>query len=230
MPRPDERRLVVQEDPKAVSSEAFRTLRTNLQFASPDVELRAVLFTSPGPVEGKSTVSSNLAVSVAQTGTEIVLVDSDLRKPTVHKIFGLNNSVGLTSVLTGQIKLEDAVQKTKIDGLSVLTSGPIPPNPAELLQSKSMRGIVERLKQEHERVLFDAPPVLPVADAMILSAYVDGVIMVISANHVPREMAVRAKELLENTNARLLGVVLNQVKYSRDGEQYYYNYYTSESK
>lgn len=230
MPRPDERRLVVQEDPKAVSSEAFRTLRTNLQFASPDVELRAVLFTSPGSVEGKSTVSSNLAVSVAQTGTEIVLVDSDLRKPTVHKIFGLNNSVGLTSVLTGQIKLEDAVQKTKIDGLSVLTSGPIPPNPAELLQSKSMRGIVERLKQEHERVLFDAPPVLPVADAMILSAYVDGVIMVISANHVPREMAVRAKELLENTNARLLGVVLNQVKYSRDGEQYYYNYYTSESK
>jgi len=230
MPRPDERRLVVQEDPKAVSSEAFRTLRTNLQFASPDVELRAVLFTSPGPAEGKSTVSSNLAVSVAQTGTEIVLVDSDLRKPTVHKIFGLNNSVGLTSVLTGQIKLEDAVQKTKIDGLSVLTSGPIPPNPAELLQSKSMRGIVERLKQEHERVLFDAPPVLPVADAMILSAYVDGVIMVISANHVPREMAVRAKELLENTNARLLGVVLNQVKYSRDGEQYYYNYYTSESK
>lgn len=230
MPRPDECRLVVQEDPKAVSSEAFRTLRTNLQFASPDVELRAVLFTSPGPAEGKSTVSSNLAVSVAQTGTEIVLVDSDLRKPTVHKIFGLNNSVGLTSVLTGQIKLEDAVQKTKIDGLSVLTSGPIPPNPAELLQSKSMRGIVERLKQEHERVLFDAPPVLPVADAMILSAYVDGVIMVISANHVPREMAVRAKELLENTNARLLGVVLNQVKYSRDGEQYYYNYYTSESK
>lgn len=230
MPRPDERRLVVQEDPKAVSSEAFRTLRTNLQFASPDVELRAVLFTSPGPAEGKSTVSSNLAVSVAQTGTEIVLVDSDLRKPTVHKIFGLNNSVGLTSVLTGQIKLEDAVQKTKIDGLSVLTSGPIPPNPAELLQSKSMRGIVERLKQEHERVLLDAPPVLPVADAMILSAYVDGVIMVISANHVPREMAVRAKELLENTNARLLGVVLNQVKYSRDGEQYYYNYYTSESK
>lgn len=230
MPRPDERRLVVQEDPKAVSSEAFRTLRTNLQFASPDVELRAVLFTSPGPAEGKSTVSSNLAVSVAQTGTEIVLVDCDLRKPTVHKIFGLNNSVGLTSVLTGQIKLEDAVQKTKIDGLSVLTSGPIPPNPAELLQSKSMRGIVERLKQEHERVLLDAPPVLPVADAMILSAYVDGVIMVISANHVPREMAVRAKELLENTNARLLGVVLNQVKYSRDGEQYYYNYYTSESK
>lgn len=230
MPRPDERRLVVQEDPKAVSSEAFRTLRTNLQFASPDVELRAVLFTSPGPAEGKSTVSSNLAVSVAQTGTEVVLVDSDLRKPTVHKIFGLNNSVGLTSVLTGQIKLEDAVQKTKIDGLSVLTSGPIPPNPAELLQSKSMRGIVERLKQEHERVLLDAPPVLPVADAMILSAYVDGVIMVISANHVPREMAVRAKELLENTNARLLGVVLNQVKYSRDGEQYYYNYYTSESK
>jgi protein-tyrosine kinase len=230
MPRPDERRLVVQEDPKAVSSEAFRTLRTNLQFASPDVELRAVLFTSPGPEEGKSTVSSNLAVSVAHTGTEIVLVDSDLRKPTVHKIFGLNNSVGLTSVLTGQIKLEDAVQKTKIDGLSVLTSGPIPPNPAELLQSKSMRGIVERLKQEHERVLLDAPPVLPVADAMILSAYVDGVIMVISANHVPREMAVRAKELLENTNARLLGVVLNQVKYSRDGEQYYYNYYTSESK
>jgi len=228
MPRPDTRRLVVHDDPKAVSSEAFRTLRTNLQFASPDAKLETILITSSAPEEGKSTVCSNLAVSIVQTGKDVILVDCDLRKPTVHKIFGLNNAVGLTSVLTGQVAVEDALQKTHCEGLSVLTAGPVPPNPAELLQSNVMQEVLKKLKLMGDQVLLDAPPVLPVADSMILSTYVDGVVLVIASRQVPREIALRAKELLQNTNARLLGVVLNQVRYSSDGEQYYYNYYTEE--
>lgn len=228
MPRPDTCRLVVHDDPKAVSSEAFRTLRTNLQFASPDAKLETILITSSVPAEGKSTVCSNLAVSIVQTGKRVILVDCDLRKPTVHKIFGLNNAVGLTSVLTGQVAVEDALQKTHCEGLSVLTAGPLPPNPAELLQSNVMQEVLKKLKLMGDQVLLDAPPVLPVADSMILSTYVDGVVLVIASRQVPREIALRAKELLQNTNARLLGVVLNQVRYSSDGEQYYYNYYTEE--
>lgn len=228
MPRPDTRRLVVHDDPKAVSSEAFRTLRTNLQFASPDAKLETILITSSVPAEGKSTVCSNLAVSIVQTGKDVILVDCDLRKPTVHKTFGLNNAVGLTSVLTGQVAVEDALQKTHCEGLSVLTAGPLPPNPTELLQSNVMQEVLKKLKLMGDQVLLDAPPVLPVADSMILSTYVDGVVLVIASRQVPREIALRAKELLQNTNARLLGVVLNQVRYSSDGEQYYYNYYTKE--
>ena len=228
MPRPDTRRLVVHDDPKAVSSEAFRTLRTNLQFASPDAKLETILITSSVPAEGKSTVCSNLAVSIVQTGKDVILVDCDLRKPTVHKAFGLNNAVGLTSVLTGQVAVEDALQKTHCEGLSVLTAGPLPPNPTELLQSNVMQEVLKKLKLMGDQVLLDAPPVLPVADSMILSTYVDGVVLVIASRQVPREIALRAKELLQNTNARLLGVVLNQVRYSSDGEQYYYNYYTEE--
>lgn len=228
MPRPDTRRLVVHDDPKAVSSEAFRTLRTNLQFASPDAKLETILITSSVPAEGKSTVCSNLAVSIVQTGKRVILVDCDLRKPTVHKTFGLNNAVGLTSVLTGQVAVEDALQKTHCEGLSVLTAGPLPPNPTELLQSNVMQEVLKKLKLMGDQVLLDAPPVLPVADSMILSTYVDGVVLVIASRQVPREIALRAKELLQNTNARLLGVVLNQVRYSSDGEQYYYNYYTKE--
>lgn len=228
MPRPDTRRLVVHDDPKAVSSEAFRTLRTNLQFASPDAKLETILITSSVPAEGKSTVCSNLAVSIVQTGKDVILVDCDLRKPTVHKAFGLNNAVGLTSVLTGQVAVEDALQKTHCEGLSVLTAGPLPPNPTELLQSNVMQEVLKKLKLMGDQVLLDAPPVLPVADSMILSTYVDGVVLVIASRQVPREIALRAKELLQNTNARLLGVVLNQVRYSSDGEQYYYNYYTKE--
>ena len=228
MPRPDTRRLVVHDDPKAVSSEAFRTLRTNLQFASPDAKLETILITSSVPAEGKSTVCSNLAVSIVQTGKRVILVDCDLRKPTVHKTFGLNNAVGLTSVLTGQVAVEDALQKTHCEGLSVLTAGPLPPNPTELLQSNVMQEVLKKLKLMGDQVLLDAPPVLPVADSMILSTYVDGVVLVIASRQVPREIALRAKELLQNTNARLLGVVLNQVRYSSDGDQYYYNYYTEE--
>jgi len=219
------RRLVVQDDPKSVGSEAFRTLRTNLQYTSPDSQLHTVLFTSAVPGEGKSVVSSNLAVSLAQVGKNIILIDCDLRKPVVHKIFGLNNITGLTNILTGQVDYKEAIQKTA-PGVSVITSGPIPPNPAELLQSKNMRNLLTQLNDEFDQVVLDVAPVLPVADALILAPYSDGVVLVVGVNQVSKDFVLRAKDLLENTNSSILGVVLNRVKYSKTGEQYYYNYYS----
>jgi len=220
----------MQDDPKAVVSEAFRTLRTNLQFASLNEELRIISVTSTGPAEGKSVVCANLAVSIAQTGTKVILIDCDLRKPAIHKIFGLENHVGLTSVLTGQKDLESALRPTQSENLRLLTAGPIPPNPAELLQSKAMQATLAQVKEHADKILIDAPPVLPVADAMILASYVDGVIFVIGVKQVPKDMVRRAKEQLDGANARILGVVLNKIKYDREREHYYYNYYTVDER
>ncbi|NLL87967.1 MAG: CpsD/CapB family tyrosine-protein kinase [Firmicutes bacterium] len=228
VPRHYTGRLIVLDDPKAVGSEAFRTLRTNLQFASLNEELVTISFTSTGPNEGKSVISSNLAVSIAQTGTKVILMDCDLRKPAVHRIFGLRNTVGLTTVLTGEASLESALQDTRCKNLQVLTAGPIPPNPAELLQSKAMEKTISEIRHFADKVLIDAPPVLPVADAMILASYVDGIVFVVGAQLAPKDMARRAKEQLESTNTRILGVVLNKVKYDRGSEHYYYYYRPSE--
>lgn len=223
------RRLIVNDDPKSVGSEAFRTLRTNLQFLSSDSALKLIMCTSAGPNEGKSTTISNLAGSIAQSDKSVILVDCDLRKPVIHSIFGLNNEVGLTSVLTGQATLEDAIQDSHIKGLKVLTAGVIPPYPAELLESKSMQMILKELKNDYEQVFLDAPPILPVADSLIMAPYTDGVLLILAANQVPRNIAVRAKELIENSNAKILGVVLNRIKDGHNGEQYYYNYYSKET-
>ncbi len=221
-----ERKLVVKENPKSVGSEAFRTLRTNLQYTSPDTQLRTVLITSAAPGEGKSVVSSNLSVSLAQVGKRILLIDCDLRKPVIHKVFGLKNNIGLTNILTGQVDYQEAIQAVDVPGLSVITSGPIPPNPAELLQSQNMSRLLVKLNDKSDQIVLDAAPVLPVADAMILAPYADGIVMVVAANQVSKDFVIRAKDLLENTNTKILGVVLNRVEYSKTGEQYYYNYYS----
>lgn len=223
------RQLVVQDDPKSVGSEAFRTLRTNLQFVNPDARPDTILITSAGPAEGKSTVSANLAVSMAQTGKKVIYVDCDLRKPVGHKIFGLHNSVGVTSVLTGQATLDEALQKSQTEGLWVLTAGPLPPNPADLLQSQAMKHLIDEIKSKSDQRILDSAPVLPVADAMIIAPQTDGVVLVVAANSVPRQYVIRAKELLENTGVKILGVVLNGVKYTNDREHYYYTYYSSSS-
>ncbi len=217
---------MVKENPKSVGSEAFRTLRTNLQYTSPDTQLRTVLITSAAPGEGKSVVSSNLSVSLAQVGKRILLIDCDLRKPVIHKVFGLKNNIGLTNILTGQVDYQEAIQAVDVPGLSVITSGPIPPNPAELLQSQNMSRLLVKLNDKSDQIVLDAAPVLPVADAMILAPYADGIVMVVAANQVSKDFVIRAKDLLENTNTKILGVVLNRVEYSKTGEQYYYNYYS----
>lgn len=224
-----ERSLIVHGDPKSVGSEAFRTLRTNLRFVSPDHELKTILVTSVGPGDGKSTVSANLAVAFAQTGQRVVLVGCDLRKPVLHKVFALENTVGLTSLLTGNATLDEVlINIGEVPELDVLPSGPVPPNPAELLQSRAMTNLIGELRERYDVVLFDGAPVIAVTDAAVMANQVDGTVLVIKAHGVPREAALHAKDLLEQANARLLGVILNGVRPQDHRSYQYYYYYDSE--
>jgi len=215
------RKLITAIAPKSPISEQYRTIRTNIQFSSVDEEVRAIMVTSSGPAEGKSTTVANLAVTFAQQGKKVLLVDSDLRKPTVHHTFGVDNLFGFTNVLTKQRTLEKTIVETDEPNLYVLTSGPIPPNPAELLSSKSMEQFIADVKQEFDYVLFDTPPLLAVADPQILANQVDGTILVVFSERTEIEQAKKAKELLANAQSKLLGVVLNH-KEVKSGDYYYY--------
>lgn len=215
-------RLIVHDDPKAVGSEAFRTLRTNLQFTSPDQDLKSILLTSAGPGEGKSTVSANLAVAWSQSGAKVVLVGCDLRKPVLHEMFSIRNVPGLSAVLSGAASLKDAIVSSNIPGLDVIPAGPLPPNPAELLQSKAMVSVIEELEKSYDMVILDGTPVIAVTDAAVMANQVDGIVLVIGSNQVPREMALQAKNLLEQAQAKLLGVIMNKVKFKESNMYYYY--------
>jgi len=207
--------------PKSPVAEQYRTIRTNIQFSTVDEEISSMIVTSAGPGEGKSTTAANLAVVFAQQGKKVLLVDADLRKPTAHYTFKVDNHVGLTNILTRQSTINEAVKRTSQDFLSLLTSGPIPPNPAELMASKTMRQFIADAKRDYDIVLFDSPPVLAVADAQILSNSVDGVVLVVSSGKTELESAKKAKELLEQAQAKILGTVLNNKKV-QDSHYYYY--------
>lgn len=210
-------------DPKSPISEQYRTIRTNIQFSSVDEEVKSLMVTSAGPGDGKSTTTANLAVVFAQQGKRVLLVDADLRKPTVHYIFNLTNTFGLTSVLSKQASLENAINKTDIENLFVLTSGPIPPNPAELLGSKAMEQFFDdALNKVFDLILFDTPPLLAVTDAQILSNKCDGTVLVVSSGKTEKEQVIKAKELLDAAQSRLLGVVLNNKKIENNSYYYYY--------
>lgn len=228
--RHGEHPLIVHADPKAVGSEAFRTLRTNLQFASPDQELKAILLTSAGPGDGKSTISSNLAVAWAQSGQRVVLVGCDLRKPVLHRIFSVANAPGLTAYLTERAALDEIIISLKqIKNLDLIPSGPIPPNPAELLQSKAMSQVIAELRERYDVVLFDGAPAIAVTDAAVMANQVDGTVLVLKAHHTPRDVAIQAKTLLDQAQARLLGVVLNGVR-PQDQKNYQYYYYYDDAE
>lgn len=217
------RNIITYLDSKSPISEAFRTLRTNIQFASVDKEIKTIMITSSGPSEGKSTIAANLAVVMAQVGKKTLLVDADMRKPTVHHTFHILNREGLTTALSGQKEVNQLVKKTEIENLDILSSGPIPPNPAELLGSKSMSRQIEEISTQYDIVLFDTPPIIAVADAQILASQLDGVLLVINSGKTNQDMAVKAKVLLDNVKAKILGCVLNNRKIQ--GENYYYYYY-----
>lgn len=205
--------------------EAFRILRTNIHFSTLDKPVRSLLLTSPGPGEGKSTVGANLAIAMAQAGNRCILVDADLRKPAQHKIFGLANRTGLTNLLLGQKTLEEVLQSTAVSGLRLLASGPLPPNPAELLGSQAMQKVIAALNENAESVIFDAPPAVAFSDTAVLASRMDGVLLVLNAGAVPREVALRAKAALEGVRARILGVVMNNVDPAGSQGYYYYYYY-----
>lgn len=217
--------LITHLRPKSPVSEAYRTLRTNLHFAESNEKLHTYLVTSAGPGDGKSTTIANLAVVISLQGTRTLLVDSDLRRPILHKLFGLEKQRGLSNVLIGQMTLEETIQKTDIKNLDVLPSGILPPNPAEILGSKRMQELVAEVKAQYDLVLFDAPPLIPVTDAAVLSQQLDGVLLVAKAAQTHRAALERVVELLHNVRTRVLGVLLNNVGREHTYGSYYYYYY-----
>lgn len=199
--------LITITDPRSPVSEAYRTLRTNLSFYSLDHPLRSLVITSPAPGEGKSTTVANLAVTMAQSGRRTVLVDCDLRRPQQAELFGLQSTPGLTTYMLNEVETIP-LQQTSIENLWLLASGPIPPNPADLLGTSRMDDLIASLLKEVDIVLFDAPPVIAVTDAAILGAKTDGVLLVVQAGKTRRDHSERAKELLEKARVRIVGVTL----------------------
>ena len=221
--------LITLNNPKSPIAEAYRTLRTNIQFSNVDGDLKLLCVTSSGPGEGKTTTSTNLAETFAQSGNRVLIIDGDLRKPRVHKVFNLRNSRGLTNVLSGQNMIEEVTQFAGSD-ITVITSGPIPPNPSELLGSQKMKDIMTQLKQLYDVIIIDAPPVGVVTDAAILSTIVDGTILVVASGKTEIDGAKRAKQLLENVGARIIGVVMTMMPVNKKGYYgyQYYSYYDEE--
>ncbi|MFF2910895.1 CpsD/CapB family tyrosine-protein kinase [Paenibacillus sp. NPDC057934] len=223
-PNNQQRHLITVTNPRSPISEAFRALRTNIDFSSVDEKIQIIMITSSGPEEGKSTVSANLAAAYAQSDKKVLLIDGDLRKPTAHKTFKLSNRYGLSSLLSKQADLEDVVQDSGVPNLSLITSGPLPPNPAEMMASNRMTTVLQEMRELFDIVIIDTPPLLAVTDAQIVASKSDGVIMVVSYGKVKREIAMKAKSGLDRVGAKMLGVVLNNVK-RKASEGYYYYYY-----
>lgn len=215
--------LIAFKNPKSRAAEAFRTLRTNIQFSSLDGDVKSIVVTSSAPSEGKSTVMTNLAITMAQTGKKVIIIDCDLRRPTVSKKLGLPNTEGLTNVLIQEKKVEECVLATKIPNLYALTSGPVPPNPAELLGSKKMKSVLEGLHGVFDIILIDAPPVIAVTDAQILSTLAEGVLLIACYGQTEKNGLIKSKELLDKVGAKILGVVMNKVP--EKAESYYYGKY-----
>lgn len=216
--------LIVQKNPKSPIAEAYRTLRTNIQFASFDRDIQTIVVTSSGPSEGKSTTVGNLGLTLAESGKKVLVIDCDLRKPSIHKKFKISNLTGLSNILVEDIKLENACVIV-VDNLYVLPAGTIPPNPVEMLSSKKMKAFIESMKRDFDYIIIDTPPVIAVTDAQILSTMADGVLLVVSSGEADRQATLRAKALLEKVKANLLGVVLNKVEIkSRRNYNSYYAY------
>lgn len=213
--------LVTFLNSRSPISEQYRTIRSNIQFSS-DTGIRSIVVTSSAPGEGKSTTVANLAIVFAQQGKKTLLIDADMRKPTVHYKFNVENQKGLTHVLTKRNHLEECIQESAIEHLSLLTTGPIPPNPAELLGSQVMIDVLDKALEQYDMVLIDTPPVLAVTDAQILANQCDGTILVIKSGETEVEAATKAKELLLAANGKLLGTVLNNKNINQSHYYYYY--------
>lgn len=219
-----ERRLITYLYPKSTISEQFRMLRSNIMFSSIDHDIKKIVVTSAAPEAGKSTVAANVAVAYAQADKKVLLLDGDLRKPTVQHIFAAKNVFGLSNLITNQITIENAVQNTQIENLSIMTSGPIPPNPSELLASNRFKELFLKFESQFDIIIVDTPPVLAVTDAVIMSTLSDGAIIVTNVETNNKHHLIKAKELLSNSEVNLLGIVLNNVDQTYKDNYYYYEY------
>lgn len=221
--------IVSLDNPRSPISEAFRTLRTNIQFAGVDKPIKKILITGANPSCGKSTISANLGVTLAQTGSKVLMIDTDLRKPTLNYFFDLPREPGLSNLMIDdKLKPDAVIQKTAMINLFLLSSGPIPPYPAEMLGSEKMKYLVEYLIGQFEYLIFDSPPVIAVTDSSILAGLTDGVVLVLDHGRVTRDEAVMAAEQLHKVNANLIGTILNGVPKSNNYYNYYQYYHDSE--
>lgn len=222
--------IITHNNPKSPVSEAYRVLRTNIQFSGVDKPLKTILVTSSGPMEGKTTTIANLAVIFAQCGNKVLLVDTDLRRPMLHKVFMLLNDRGLTNLLTAQKDAMSFIQHDVVKNLDILTSGRIPPNPSELLSSNAMKSFLENIKNKYDIVLMDSPPVGGITDASIISTYADGTILVVKSGKTEIDAVKIAREILDNVNANIIGVVLNHLDKKAVGNNYYPYYYYNDDE
>lgn len=222
-------KMITVANPSSVIAEQFKTIRTNIQFSKADYSYKSLMISSSAVSEGKSTVSANVAVTFADQGIRTLLVDADMRRPTINSTFSIPSPQGLTNFLTDhEFDPQSIVYKTSIKNLFVMPSGPIPPNPAELINSKRMDSLMRSLTKQVDLVIYDAPPVLSVTDAQILSTKVDGTILVVRKNHTEKGDLERTVGLLKQVNAPIVGTIINDVKSSSsDG---YYGYYASVDK
>ena len=216
--------LIALTEPKSAASEAFRTLRTNIQFAGLDQPCRSIVVTSAGPGEGKTTSVANFGVVVAQAGARVCVIDSDLRRPSLHRLFGVDNARGLTTALVEGLSFAEVSQPSRIRNLSILPSGPLPPNPAELVGSHRMRDSLQAATESFDLILCDSPPVMAVGDATALAALCDGVVLVIQVGRTARDLLRRVADQIEAVKGRILGVLLNRADPRQD--RYYYAYET----
>ena len=222
--------LVTLHNPGSLITESYRVLRTNILYSSPDNPLRTLVVTSPLPGEGKTTTSGNLAVVMAQGGSQVLLVDLDLRRPNVHRLFGISNRVGLTNLLVEDRSLESVVQKDSVGNLDILTTGPIPPNPAELVGSKKFATFIEEMKTVYDYIILDSSPCVAYTDSVLAGRISDGVLLVISATVGRMDAAIQAKKNFEKVGAKIIGVVLNGVNKSHLGYSSYYYYYEDDKQ
>lgn len=206
------RNLIDTDMRRSLASDQYRTLRTNINFSFVDKEIRSIAVTSASSSEGKSTTAANLAIVYAQEGKRVLLLDGDLRKPTMHQTFSLDNSVGLSTVLIRKNSFESAIKSTEIEHLNVLTSGPLPPNPVELLGSAAMEALINQLVEKYDLLIIDSPPILTMADGQILANRCEGSLLVINSGKTVKEEAMRAKEAIIASNSKLIGAVLNNFK------------------
>lgn len=213
--------FIVEDEPKSVAAESYRTLRTNLQYSSFDEEYKVIVVTSSEPGEGKSTTAGNLALSLSQGDKKVALIDCDLRKPSLHKKFKVSNTRGLSDVIIGKEEITSVFQRYN-ENLVIVTSGKVPPNPSEMLSSKAMTALIEALRKVFDYVILDTPPVQAVTDAQILSTKADGTILVVRAEETKKDSVNNAINLLKKVKANIIGTVLNGVEVSKQNYYYYY--------
>jgi polysaccharide biosynthesis transport protein len=217
-------RLISHFKPRSPISESFRSLRTNLELSEVDKTAMSLVVTSAGASEGKSTVISNLAIAYAQFGMKVLLVDGDMRKPTIHKMFSTPKKPGLANMITKRSKLDESIFKTEIDNLYVMPAGSLPPNPSELLGSKAMKELFTQLRKQFDKIFFDAPPLMAVTDAALLGSMTDGVLLVTRAGEAQKEVVVHLQQEMKNTKINIAGTVLNDVNPKNTSSGYYYYY------